>query len=697
MSLKNWYYCFLTAVVIVALYHIFAVGRYTYPEFRIKAGQVAEFELLAPFDFPVLKSAEQLVNEQEKSLSRVKQPYSPNEEIVFGIYRNVDDIFLVLNRSENEAVAQAGLEKLGYQFALMSLSPMLSAYVREKAYNGIVSMLESLYHKGVYENVNSDSMLVYRDKVLMEVPTREFISVEEAQSRFKTAFRDNSFAAFVSELAAQLIKPNLEINDGKYKELREDRTSSLPLIEGVILQNEVIIRKNARVTENDIAKLQSLQEAYKNKNIRKTAGQQLLLTLGLLIFNLIIIYSVTYYFQIQGTVDIHRYSDIMPIHLGIVLIVLLAIINNLVLGYGNVLIPFAFGVLATMILVGFEFSVFYCIANMLIVSPFINWETYTPVFFILSTILTMIILKRNNAYHEYFSIWFYLCVSSVIVGITIAIYKTDPFMVMAKNIGLSLISATVSVVGIMLVVPFYERKWNRATKQTLLELLDFNHPLLKKLATDAVGTYHHSLIVGNLTERAAEAIGANPLLARVGSYYHDIGKVVNTNIFTENNESSTDIHNGLSAVKSAEMIKHHVFEGIELAHKYKIPQPVIDIIMQHHGTGTIRYFLDKAQKEGYEIDPELFRYPGPRPQSKEAVLVMLADMVESTTKSKNLSSREEIETIIDDTILRLLRDHQLEDSPITMQDLKKAKEAMLPILQSIYRKRLDYPEEKKHV
>jgi len=249
--------------------------------------------------------------------------------------------------------------------------------------------------------------------------------------------------------------------------------------------------------------------------------------------------------------------------------------------------------------------------------------------------------------------------------------------------------------GVMIIVPYYERKWNRATKQTLLELLDFNHPLLKKLATEAVGTYHHSLIVGNLTERAAEAIGANPLLARVGSYYHDIGKVVNTQIFTENNEDSPEIHDNLDPQESARLIRNHLAEGIELAQKYKIPQPVIDIIRQHHGNSLIRFFYDKAQKSGNPVPQDEYRYPGPLPQSKEAVLVMLADIVESTTKAKTIENEEDIAQIIDAAINRLIKENQLDEAPITLKDLMIVKESFIPVLESIYRKRLDYPEPQK--
>ncbi|HOH46238.1 MAG TPA: HDIG domain-containing protein [Candidatus Cloacimonadota bacterium] len=303
-------------------------------------------------------------------------------------------------------------------------------------------------------------------------------------------------------------------------------------------------------------------------------------------------------------------------------------------------------------------------------------------------------MLRYHSFHNYLNIWFYMILSGVAVNLSLGIYKNDPFLTIMTTTGYSLISSSISVIGLVMIVPYYEKRWHRATRQTLLELLDFEHPLLKKLATEAIGTYHHSLIIGNLTERAAEAIGANPLLARVGSYYHDIGKVVNTDIFTENNEDSSEIHNEFEPEESARLIKGHVLEGIELAKRYKIPQPVIDIIMQHHGTGSIRYFLEQAKRENKLSNTEPFTYPGPKPQSKEAALVMMADIIESTTKAKNITKEEDINVIVEQTIQRLIKENQFDEAPITLKEIFLAKQAMIPVLVSIYRKRLDYPDSK---
>ncbi|PKN79880.1 MAG: hypothetical protein CVU48_04005 [Candidatus Cloacimonetes bacterium HGW-Cloacimonetes-1] len=693
MNSKNVIYSIITAIIIVSLYHIFEVGRFSYPEFRLKSGQVADFEVIAPFDFQILKPEAQIIKEQEKSVSNLSKPYTASDEVLFESSRVIDDVFLILNKYNSATEIETALKTKAVNVSVSMITPLLSESVRDKAYTKFSKVITDIYKHGVYESISADSLMLYQDNSLNKVNIDVFESIESAKENYTKAFEDIPYREFAMQLMEVLIKPNIQVNNEKMKELSDQVINTLPVTEGQVLQNEVIVRKNARLTDTDIIKLHSLQEAYKTKNIRKSPFEQLLLTLGLLIFFLIIIIAVNYYYYLQVVNDSFK-SGSIPLNVGFILLVCLAIVNNFMLGYNNILIPFALTTITAAVLIGLEFGIFYCIGSVLIVSPFINWETYTPVVYLLSTVLTLVMLEKHKAYHEFFSIWFYLTITSIVVSVPISIYKNDPLLLIFKSIGFVTISSTISVMGIMLLVPYFDRKWHRATKQNLLELLDFNHPLLKKLATDAVGTYHHSLIVGNLSERAAEAIGANPLLARVGSYYHDIGKIVNTEAFTENNEDSSDIHNLKTPQESAQLIKGHVLEGIELSKKYKIPKPVIDIIKQHHGTSYIRYFLDLAAKKQESFDPYDFRYPGPKPQTKEAVLVMLADIVESTTKAKTIATEKDIVKIIDDTILRLIKEGQLDDAPITFNDLTIVKYSMIPVLESIYRKRLDYPEAK---
>lgn len=693
MNSKNIWIIILTALIIVGLYHVFAVGRFNYPEFQLMAGQVAETELIAPFDFPILKSAELLTTEREQSIEQISTPYRISDEALFAALSKLDQLWTVFYSKPGLAPAQKAVEatKAGFRLETEAVGFATGVEALDATYENLREGLQQIYERGIYAEIPTDSLTVYSANALSTKAKTHYL--QEAEAMQELIKRAPEAEKLIIALNADLIVPNLVVDEALFSELSQKTLSEISETEGIVLQNEVIIRKNARVTERDIEKLGSLQAAYRNRNMHKSIMQQMLLALGMFIYTFLILLLTTHYYEVFNKDAEHPLSVIVPINMGFILLVLFGIFTNHIFTLNNLLVPFALTVIAAAILVSTDFGVLYGIASMLVLNPFINWETYTPVIFLLSTSMTLLLIKRQRAQHEFLSIWFYLLISTTLVNVGLSIYKSDPIAVIFRNIGFGLISSSISIVGILIIVPYYERRWNRATKQTLLELLDFNHPLLKQLATTAVGTYHHSLIVGNLAERAAEAIGANPLLARVGSYYHDIGKIVNTEAFTENNENSSEIHDAKAPEESAKLIKNHVVEGVALAKKYKIPQPVIDILKQHHGNSVIRYFHDKAEKMNLDAPLKAFQYPGPRPQSKEAVLVMLADIVESTTKSKNIKSEDDIKKIIDDTIARLIREGQFDEAPITMKDLHTIKASMLPVLGSIYRKRLDYPEE----
>ena len=696
MNSKYILYCIVTALIIVGIYQIVAVGRVNYPEYNLKEGQVSEVEIIAPFDFPVLKSPQELAAEKEQVLSQVDKPYEISEEPLFEAISNLDNIYAVLCSIEPtddwEKIA-SDLKRAGYSFSPEALEFTLRSSLRDRIYESLRRELGTLYNQGIYESLEEDSILIWQNDNAEKRALSDFLPREKAKEILIDKFPEAK--TFVSEFTEQYLKPNLLVNEEKLNELNQSSLQTVQPSEGMVLKNEVIVRKNSRVTEEEVRKLESLQEAYKRQKIRKSPLQEMFLSLGLLMFIFVVIFLANHYYGVQSKEEKIPVADFLPINLGFIVLVILTVLSNFVLSGSNLIIPFAMIAIAGAILVNFEFGLLYSVCNILVISPFLNWETFTPVIMLLSTIMCLLILRRQKVWHEYLMIWLYLLISLLVVIICLGIYKRDSIITIMRSIGYAFISASLSITGILLIVPYYEKKWNRATKQTLLELLDFNHPLLKRLATEAVGTYHHSLVVGNLAEHAAEAIGANPLLARVGSYYHDIGKIINPEIFTENNEDSSEIHSQIEPNESAQLIRNHVTEGITLAKKYKIPQPVIDIIMQHHGDMIIRYFYEKANKEGKELDANAYRYPGPRPQTKEAALVMLADIVESTTKAKEIESETDIAKIIDDTITYLLKEKQFDEAPISMKDLKIVKQSFIPVLESIYRKRLDYPEAQK--
>ena len=247
--------------------------------------------------------------------------------------------------------------------------------------------------------------------------------------------------------------------------------------------------------------------------------------------------------------------------------------------------------------------------------------------------------------------------------------------------------------------PMLEYMFKVTTDIRLLELSDLNHPLLKKLVMDAPGTYHHSLIVGNLAESAAEVVGAKPLLARVGAYFHDIGKIKKPEYFSENEWSGKSRHDDLIPSMSSLIIISHVKDGVDLAKKYGLNKDIVDIIEQHHGTSLVYFFYKRAQKiideDQNSPKEEEYRYPGPAPKSKEAAIILLADAVEASSRSLDNPTPSRIKNLVDEIINSRFLDSQLNNCELTIQDLANIKECFTFILTGIFHTRPKYPKEQK--
>ncbi len=243
-------------------------------------------------------------------------------------------------------------------------------------------------------------------------------------------------------------------------------------------------------------------------------------------------------------------------------------------------------------------------------------------------------------------------------------------------------------------LPLWESLFGIVTPLKLLELSNPNHPLLKRLLIEAPGTYHHSIIVGNLSEAAANAVGANALLARTGAFYHDVGKIARPYFFKENQLTSENPHDKINPTLSSLIITGHVKEGLELAKKYKLPLEIRNFIMEHHGNTLVAYFYHKAKtsENAEEVDENQFRYNGVKPQSKETAIIMLADSIEAAVRSLPSPSKEKMEKLIQKIMKDKLEDGQLEECDITIRELEVLKKSFLQVLLGIFHERIEYPE-----
>ncbi len=226
----------------------------------------------------------------------------------------------------------------------------------------------------------------------------------------------------------------------------------------------------------------------------------------------------------------------------------------------------------------------------------------------------------------------------------------------------------------------------------LLELANPTQPLLRRLLMEAPGTYHHSIMVGNLGERAAEEVGADSLLVRVAAYYHDIGKLRRPYFFVENQASGTNPHDALSPRTSARIIASHITDGLEIAHQYGLPQRVADLIPQHHGSRPISFFYQKAAEHDPHADLTQFSYPGPRPQSKEAAILMLADSTEAAARASKDHSAEALANLVNRIVMQRVEEGQFDQCNLTLRDLDAIKRSFQALLGGIYHPRIDYPQ-----
>ncbi len=356
-------------------------------------------------------------------------------------------------------------------------------------------------------------------------------------------------------------------------------------------------------------------------------------------------------------------------------------------------LPVAAGAMLTSMLLDFHLALGFSFVVSILLGLSFQGDPLIPVYYFLTSIvaaLGVIQCKKRTAVLKA-GAWTGLIGAIVIICIDLyhgELAARGSYDLAAGLLGTALVTMIVSVT-----LPFFEAVFDIATDIKLLELLDPNHPLLKELVYKSPGTYHHSIVIGNLAEAAAETIGENPILARVGAYYHDIGKIHKPEYFIENQRPSENKHDRLMPSMSSLIIASHVKEGVDVARAHRLPSVVIDIIQQHHGTSLITYFYQKAKElQPYaEISEQDYRYSGPRPRTKVAAIVMLADAVEAASRTLENPSLQRIQALTSSVITRIFLDDQLSMCDLTLKNLREISKSFNLILTGIFHHRIDYP------
>jgi hypothetical protein len=513
---------------------------------------------------------------------------------------------------------------------------------------------------------------------------------------------DRKEAAVIKGLFLKALKPNLTRNPAATDaKILEARSSIRPVVYQ-IKRGEMIVREGERISDEQAIKLNKIYNSAKGVN-------RFLSSLG--IFTLIL---VLFYFPYRfGRKNIRKFNpalkDLLLLSLVTILLFLFLKIAFIVSSAMGILfpqigtddyfylLPFAAGAMIVRIILNSEVAMVYCAITALLLGVLFNGSMEIVIYALMGGIIGAHGVRQC----QYRGTIYTAGLKVSIVNLALAI----PFQILSDNLFTSqtlyimlfaIIGGVVNSIIVAGTVPVVENLFHYTTDIKLLELASLNSPVLRELMIRAPGTHHHSILVGTMVEAAAEAIHANPLMARVAAYYHDIGKISKPLYFIENMCGGENRHDKLSPSMSALILISHVKEGVELAKEKRLGLPIIDIIRQHHGTALISYFYQKAKSvedaDARNVDERDFRYPGPKPQTREAGLVMLADCVEAASKTLTDPTPSRIQGMVQKIINNIFIDGQLEECELTLKNLHDIANSFNRILSGIYHHRIDYPE-----
>lgn len=703
-------------------------------EYEYKVGGVwVEKDLIAPFSFPIFKDDSQYEKERQEAAAAVSPVFERQEHLVIAqreslkvmmgrLHAGADVLSRrMLRRAPEDSVIFMEIEralpftltpKQWEQVQLIARSQRrfssaektnVSLEVMEKLLN---ETLSEVLRIGIVDERKlrkpGKTIAIRQGTEEAITPSERVYDVEDAlntyEARVVAAFGEGDAATIAIKVLRATLRPNLIYNDVATAKLVEVAVDNVPRTIGFVQENERIVAKHERITPEVKLKLDSLRKSRAERGV----GQGTLLQdLGIAIHVTLVItlYSI-YFFLFRKRI----YRD----NTKLILIALLILMQCF----------FAYLSLAIEVAAPTQYLIFVPAASMLLTIIFDSrvafYGTVTIAFLIAgirgndySVALASLIAGALSVYTvrdikhrtQIFRSLIFIFLGYALVILALGLERFATATTILTELTFALSNAVFSPVLTYGLLIFFERVFKVTTDLTLLELSDFNHPLLRQLSQKTPGTFHHSVTMGSLAEAAAEAIGANAILARVGAYYHDIGKIVKPEYFTENQQYGKNKHMRLSPRMSALIIASHVKEGVELGREFGLPGVVLDFIPQHHGTTRISFFYDKALKQAAarksprdDIREEDYRYPGPKPQTKETGILMLADAVEATARVLENSTPQRLEEMIDNLIKSRFVEGQLDECELTLRDLSKIKAAFLKILVGIHHTRIKYPE-----
>ncbi len=500
----------------------------------------------------------------------------------------------------------------------------------------------------------------------------------------------------------QLLRPSLTYNQQETEQRRQQAYDEVAPVLFQVKKGEMIVREGERVSAAQISKLRALRDLGRDSRVLPSA-------LGLIIC-ILLFYATAHRFVLT---NIRKYNpDVRDLcflaSTTLIFFVLVKISLVISTGLASTVehidassyyyaIPFAMGAMLVRIVLNSETALIFTICISWLVGILFGNSLFIALYVLTSSLVgahgVRHCKQRSNLYRA--GVWVALVNAGMLLGLHLLAGKPLDLQLLYK-IGFGLFGGMLSAVMVNGIIPLIESLFKYTTDIKLLELANMNLPILRELMVQAPGTYHHSMIVGSLVEAAAEEIGANPLLARVAAYYHDIGKIKKPLYFIENAGGQRNRHDKLAPSMSALILTSHVKDGVEMAREHKLGAPIVDIIQQHHGTALIKFFYDRAKNQADpgmpQIDERDYRYHGPKPQTREAALIMLADAVEAASRTLSDPTSARIQGMVKKLINNVFIDGQLDECDLTLKDMHLIARSFNRVLGGIFHNRIDYPE-----
>ena len=711
----------LASALIAILYPVESLYR---PLDFPKIGEVVQKDIIAPFQITIAKTPQELKEEREEVANSIPTIVEFNSTVVdstlgkFDRFMNKADtaqqiIYAALNagphavphadsladslqrsiQAEFPFVRPGAIDKLIRIRNIGQVKAVISEILGNEIYlSGVISdrsVLPDVKNRSVIVRIGGREISLIRDR-LLDLP-RAYVGFLSALNT--RALVDSFNVEDYYEFGRDFIIPNLTINNEELKARHDAAMNEIPTISEVVSVGDVIVRAGNRMTARQE---RILEEMYRQKQAL-TGEKNWLRPFLPLISRLILIfacflalYIYLYYFHNQIYLSNPKLLALYCIYgLELVLIYFIGTKWDL----SSYLYPVAiFSILVT-VLFDAEVGTFNTFILAMLLGMLQRFNFSTALITIIVGIVACYSIRRPRHRSEFFKTVLYL-----LITYTILIFIFESFNVSASEkllnvLGFGWANAVLSPLLAIGILPVFESLFGFTTNVTLLELSDLNNPLLKRLALEAPGTYHHSFLVGSLAEAAAKAINANPLLARVGAYYHDIGKMEIPEYFVENQLGIKSKHESLSPTMSAIILTSHLKKGRAIGEEADLPDEVLNFIEEHHGTMVMNYFYNKATEMGIEnVSIDDFRYPGPKPQVRETAIVMLADSVEAASRTLTDPKPARIRNLVQNIINDRFASGELEECPLTLKDLAAIRESFTQILIGVFHHRVEYPE-----